>query len=477
MALRALVLILVVATFFAAGGERMQAHRRGVRLARRGGAGEFPHRRLGHAAGLYRPAAGDPAGPAPGRDRAARRAPVAVPAGSQLVVRATGNVRLDVARKGGLEDAPGRGARSRCRRAPRSAASSSRATAPRRCAASAAAISTWTFTAIPDRAPTIALTKEPERQARGSLLLDYKLEDDYGVVDAQATFALKDEPSDRRQAAASAVRRAGIRAGAAAGAHPQRRRRRPPRISPSIPGPAPRSTMTLVARDEAGNEGRSEPIEFDAAGAHLRQAAGARADRAAPHPRARRRRASRCVLTALDALTIAPEQFTPETASISACARSTCDLAQRQERRRAARRGGAAVGDGGAARGRQRLARPSRRCAQAQEALRQALERGASDEEIKKLTDELRAALDKFLQALAEEMRKNPQQLARPLDPQYAHAAASRICKSMLDRLEQLARSGDKDAARQLLDRTAVDAGEPADGAAGRSRATRATTT
>ena len=53
---------------------------------------------------------------------------------------------------------------------------------------------------------------------------------------------------------------------------------------------------------------------------------------------------------------------------------------------------------------------------EAQEALRQALERGATDEEIKKLTDELRAALDKFMQALAEEMRKNPQQLARPLD-------------------------------------------------------------
>ena len=53
----------------------------------------------------------------------------------------------------------------------------------------------------------------------------------------------------------------------------------------------------------------------------------------------------------------------------------------------------------------------------AQEALRQALERGASEEEIKKLTEQLRAALDKFMQALAEEMRKNPQQLARPLDP------------------------------------------------------------
>ena len=48
--------------------------------------------------------------------------------------------------------------------------------------------------------------------------------------------------------------------------------------------------------------------------------------------------------------------------------------------------------------------------------MRQALERGASDEEIKKLTDDLRAALDKFMQALAEQMRKNPEMAQRPLD-------------------------------------------------------------
>ncbi len=41
----------------------------------------------------------------------------------------------------------------------------------------------------------------------------------------------------------------------------------------------------------------------------------------------------------------------------------------------------------------------------AQEALRQALERGASDEEIKKLMQDLRAALDKYMQQLAEQMR------------------------------------------------------------------------
>jgi uncharacterized protein (TIGR02302 family) len=65
--------------------------------------------------------------------------------------------------------------------------------------------------------------------------------------------------------------------------------------------------------------------------------------------------------------------------------------------------------------------------------------------------DQLRAAMDKYLQALAEEMRKNPQQLARPLD-RNTRMLTQRDLKSMLDRLENLARSGNKDAARQLLE-------------------------
>jgi uncharacterized protein (TIGR02302 family) len=65
--------------------------------------------------------------------------------------------------------------------------------------------------------------------------------------------------------------------------------------------------------------------------------------------------------------------------------------------------------------------------------------------------DELRAALDKFMQALMEELRKNPQQLARPLD-RNSRTMTPQDLKNMLDRLENLARSGNKDAARQLLE-------------------------
>ena len=87
----------------------------------------------------------------------------------------------------------------------------------------------------------------------------------------------------------------------------------------------------------------------------------------------------------------------------------------------------------------------------AQEALKQALERGASDEEIKKLTDNLRAALDNFLRQLAEQLKNNPQQLARPLDPN-TRMLSQQDLKSMLDRLERMSRSGDKEAAKQLLE-------------------------
>ncbi|HEY9455799.1 MAG TPA: DUF4175 family protein, partial [Bradyrhizobium sp.] len=58
---------------------------------------------------------------------------------------------------------------------------------------------------------------------------------------------------------------------------------------------------------------------------------------------------------------------------------------------------------------------------------------------------------DNFLRQLAEQLKNNPQQLARPLDPN-TKVLSQQDLKSMLDRLERMSRSGDKDAARQLLE-------------------------
>jgi uncharacterized protein (TIGR02302 family) len=55
------------------------------------------------------------------------------------------------------------------------------------------------------------------------------------------------------------------------------------------------------------------------------------------------------------------------------------------------------------------------------------------------------------MQALAEQMRKNPEQLARPLD-RNTRMLRPQDLKNMIDRFEQLARSGAKDAAKKLLE-------------------------
>ena len=86
----------------------------------------------------------------------------------------------------------------------------------------------------------------------------------------------------------------------------------------------------------------------------------------------------------------------------------------------------------------------------AQERLSEALERGASDEEISKLMDELRQAMNDFMQQLAEQMQKNPNQQAMPLDPN-AQVLRQQDLEKMMQRIEDLAKSGSKDAARQLL--------------------------
>jgi uncharacterized protein (TIGR02302 family) len=443
-AVRALVAVLVVATFFAAGGERMRriaaaVDWQGVML---------PANFRVDAWVSPPPYTGRPPVILPGLrpgEPVQNAASLAVPAGSTLVVRATG-IHLDVAATGGLAE-PSSGAQSN----PAKGSEERRFVINDAGAATVRGAGggdvTWQFTAIPDKPPTIALAKEPEGQARGGLQLSYKLEDDYGVVGAQAMFKLL--------------------ASEGTNDHPARPLYSAPDFPLSLPQARTKNgvgqttkdltehpwagsdvAMILSARDEAGNEGQSAAFEFRLP------------ERPFSKPMARalieQRRilaldgdAQASVLTALEALTLAPERFDMETSVYLGLRSIFWQLARAksddQLRDVVARMWDMAVHleDGSVSDAEQALRA-------AQEALRQALERGASDEEIKKLADQLRAALDKFLQALAEQLRKNPQQLARPLDPN-ARQLRPQDLRSMIDRLEQMARSGAKDAARRML--------------------------
>ena len=445
IALRALVLILFVASFFAAGG----VHMRRVTAAF-DWQGVVAPANFRIDAWITPPVyTGRPPVMLPGLrpgETAQASGLVSVPTGSQLVIRSTGNVRFDVVRKGGIEDAPAE------TRAQLPAGAEERRLVIK--GDGSAAVHgvlgtdlTWKFTAIPDRAPTIELTKDPERQVRGSLRLDYKMDDDYGVVEAKAIFALKDPPPTDKP------RRPLFSAPEFALTLPQARTRsgaaQTTRDLTEHVWAGAEVIMKLVARDEAGNEGSSEPNEL-VLPQRIFVKPIARALIEQRRILALDAETRQLVLTALDALTIAPDRFTPEAGIYLGLRSIYHDLSYAKTddalRDVVARLWDMALQleDGNVSQAEQALR-------QAQDALRQALERGASDEEIKKLMEQLRAAMDKFMQALAEELRKNPQQLARPLD-KNTRMLSQQDLKSMLDRLEALARSGNKDAARQLLD-------------------------
>jgi len=446
MALRALVLILAFASFFAAGGERWKRV-----TAAFDWSGVVTPANFRIDAWVTPPVyTGRPPVMLPGLrpgETAQTATTVSVPAGSQLVVRSTGHVRFDIVRKGGIEDAP-----SEAHAALPAGSEERRFVIKGDGAAVLHGVGSsdlaWNFTAIPDRAPTIELIKDPERQARGSLRLDYRMEDDYGVVEAHAAFALKDEDATDEKPAhplygppefVLTLPQARTRSGAA----------QTTRDLTEHPWAGARVSMTLVARDEAGNEGRSEATDFQLP-QRIFVKPVARALIEQRRILALDAEAKPLVLAALDTLTIAPERFTPETSVFLGLRAIYFQLANAksddQLREVVARMWDMAtqLEDGNVSQAEQALR-------QAQEKLRQALERGDNDEELKKLMDQLRAAMDKYLQALAEEMKKNPQQLTRPLD-RNTRMLSQQDLKSMLDRLENLARSGNKDAARQLLD-------------------------
>jgi len=441
-ALRALIVVMMVAAYFAAGDERSMRVAaafdwNGVLSAAnvRVDAWVTPPLYTGKPPIILSAANKEAAIPAAG--------PLAVPAGSTLIVRSSGGA-LDVIAGGGVTEAVA------TEQAPKGTnekhfAIKGDGTVHVRAPSGQPQ---WRFSATPDRPPTIALAKDPERQARGSLQLSYKIEDDYGVTEARALLAAR-------------------HAGEAKGTE-QRPLFDPPQFSLVLPNARTRNgigqtvkdlsedpyagaemTLTLTAKDEAGNEGRSEPFNMRLP------------ERLFTKPLARALIEQRRILAldanrnslvydALDALMIAPELFMPEMGHYLGL-RSVAHQLETARNDDALREVVASlwalavtIEDGN-------ITDVDKALRAAQEALKQALERGASDEEIKKLTQDLRAALDNFMRQLAEQLRNNPQALARPLDPN-TRVLRQQDLNNMIERMERLSRSGDKDAARQLLE-------------------------
>ena len=317
-------------------------------------------------------------------------------------------------------------------------------------------IASWTFAVTPDHAPKISMTKEPERSARGSLKLFYKVEDDYGVSSAEARMRRLTPKEDTSSTAWAREPKKGARL-------PYER---PPAISLRLPRSYPKQAegfslheigehpwagmrveFTLMARDLAGQVGKSETIETTLPERRFTK----------PLARAvveqRRRlvedwRDRLMVAKAVDALTLEPEEFI-EDLQVFLGLRSVYWRLQREDTR-AGRSSAVAhlwhialrIEDGN-------LSDAERALRAAQEKLQQALRDGATDEEIQRLMQELRQALAQFMEQLAKQAEG--QQPMQPGQDRNQQMLSQRDLDQMLRNLENMARSGNREMAEQML--------------------------
>jgi len=316
-------------------------------------------------------------------------------------------------------------------------------------------VASWTFSVTPDHVPKVALTKPPERSARGSLKLFYKVEDDYGVASAEARIRRIAPKKDTSSTAWAREPKVG----------PRLPYERPPVLALNLPRSYPKLAeghslheigdhpwaglkveLTVVARDLAGQVGKSETIEVTLPERRFTKPLA----RAVVEQRRRLVDDSRdrlLVAKAIDALTMEPEGFIDDL-QVFLGLRSAYWRLQREDTR-AGRNSVIAqlwhvalrIEDGD-------LSDAERALRAAQEKLQQALRDGASDEEIQRLLQELRQALAQFLEQLTRQAEGQPP--LKGLD-RSMEMMTQQDLEQLMRNLEAMARSGDRDLAQQML--------------------------
>ncbi|MEI4484455.1 MULTISPECIES: TIGR02302 family protein [unclassified Phyllobacterium] len=303
------------------------------------------------------------------------------------------------------------------------------------------ALSSWGFTIIPDQPPAIRFTKEPSSAVNGTMDVFYEIKDDYGAIAAQAKIeqALPAEKDARPLYSAPELPLALPRRGE------QAKETKTTKDLTQHPWSGSEIRMTLIASDDAKQEARSEVKTF------------VMPERPFANPLARalieQRRnlalnanAKPNVLEMLDAITMWPEETIKNSSHYLGLrsVRSRLDLAKSDEQLREVvsymwdvARG---IEDGA-------LSDAERRLRQAQEALKNAIEQGASQEEIEKRMAELRDAMKEFLREFAQKAQKNPNMAQNPNAKQLRQEDIDK----MLNQIEELAKQGSKDQAQQLL--------------------------
>lgn len=324
-------------------------------------------------------------------------------------------------------------------------------------------VAQWQLSMIEDAAPQISLLTAPTSMPRGALRVEYGATDDYGVASAEAQFVLAgSEMSDMAEDMAGDIpdeERGDLAEVEPLFAPPKIVLQLPRSNAKKVEGRATQDltahpwaglqvVMTLTARDQADQVGTSEPYPLilparsftkPLARAVIEQRRNLVMD-PGQTPR---------VARALGALTLGGEKATEDTVvylslrnaywrldndpsieSVKAVVDQLWSTALRIEE-----------GD---------LPAAERDLKSAQDALMQALRENAPAEEIKKRIEELRAALSRYLQALAAQQKDQTDIAGQPKNNRDDLVSEQDLDK-MLESIKDLAEAGSKDMAEKML--------------------------
>ncbi len=300
----------------------------------------------------------------------------------------------------------------------------------------------WTFDVVPDRAPEIAFKGQPKRAVNGALEIGFIGKDDYGIREAHAII----EPVRTQDPEATPLYplpefKLDI---------PRRNPREPEGLTSrnltEHPLAGKRVRITLVATDDAGQTGQSPPHEMVLpARPFAEPLAAAVAEQRQIFSLDTRQMPRAIELN--EVLALRPDETIPNLSHFllirSALGRMELARGEEQLKETADYLWEIALGieDGD-------LSAAEKRLRDAQNALNDALENNASDEEIARLMQELREAMQEFMTELAQRMQNSPRM---EQNMQAQNVIRQRDLQNMMDQIENLARSGNRDAAQQML--------------------------
>jgi uncharacterized protein (TIGR02302 family) len=302
----------------------------------------------------------------------------------------------------------------------------------------------WPLELVPDAAPEIAFLAAPQRTERAALRLNYQASDDYGLAEVKAVVRRLDQPEAEPMELEMAL----------PGGTPVIEEANSYHDLTPHPWAGLAVEIQLVAKDQPGQEGRSEAVRT------------VLPERIFNHP------VARALVELRKQLTLNPDARLPVVQALSSIYERPehffHDLVVALTIRSAERRlihdptrkaigevqellweAALRIEEGG-------LATAERELREAQERLMEALERDASDEEIERLIEELQQALNNFLDEMVKQMQERmaegePQEMTPQDMPSDSQMINRQDLMDMLERARELAKSGAKDAAKELL--------------------------